>query len=166
MENLVLDLENYDLWYQPFWKTNIFYLIILLNFILVGLILFFYFKRTVKQEINPNTIPGILEKLYLMRAGEDFTEDSCKSFYIELTLHLKQFLSLHIGTDFNSKTEQEIVDYLNDNNFSQNFIQTIKDMVLGASGVKFANKKAAILQMNSDIEKIIKLIKESIQSDG
>src|SRR5690348_261553 len=131
MENLNLDLENYGLWYQPFWQTKIFYFSILILILLIFLLIF-YLKKTSKKKVeDPDTMQAILEKIYLMRTNV-YTENNCIEFYTELTFYLKKFLSIYFDVDITSKTEDEIIEYLKDNNLSQDFIQIIKDIVSGA----------------------------------
>lgn len=164
MKNLDLDLEIYDLWYEPFWQSKIFCLTLIFIILILLIFVFIYIKRKNKKIENTEitTFSDVLDKIYLMQISENCTQEECKKFYTELTFYLKKFLSLYAVQDFNSKTEDEIINYLVDNNFSPDFIQTFKDILSGASVVKFANEQAIILQMNTDLEKIIKIIKQAI----
>ena len=88
MNNFNLDLENYDLWYKPFWHTKFFYFIVIcFLFLLLCVIVFFIYKKFKKIQ-HKEDLKSILVELNNLE--KDLPKISSKEFYFILISLIKE----------------------------------------------------------------------------
>ena len=82
-----------------------------------------------------------------------------KDFYYEIILLLKQFILINYKQDFNSKTEAEIIEFLEVQEISTEFKKSLQNFGNNAIIIKFSKNNIAKENLKSDLDYIINLIK-------
>ena len=154
-----LDLEIYGPWYKPFWQEPYFYFIATALAASVTLLLFWLFlkkRKKVVQQKTPQEI--VLAKLNELKA-KNFDVQSSKQFYFELTSILKQYLTVQCDCDLMGKTDGETVGFLQTYNLSKKLVNSFKVIVDGALVIKFADQRAAQVQMDGDFLTAMEMVR-------
>lgn len=165
MEKLGLDLDVYDIWYIPFWKTQTFSLIIFVVFLLLILLLFLFLRKKKQNKVKEQlSVDDILKKLTLLddkiKSKQYLEYHEYSEFYSELILTLKQFIFVNYGYDFFSKTEEELIIFLKTENLStDDFDRNLKILMSNALSSKFAKAAVLKVQMEEDLNRCIDLVK-------
>lgn len=160
IKNSDLDLVNYGIWYEPFWKTRNFYILAsILIFLLLLLFSILIIKKIKKLKIKK------------MSPSEKFDYEinllsSClndpKIFYIKLILIFKDYLSGSFNCDLHNLTDYEMIDYLRSLNLSPQ-VTNIDSIINHAQIVKFAKSTIDKNQMVQDLL-LLKTSFKSIES--
>ena len=130
--DLKLDLENYPIWYKPFWQTlkfkiGISILVLLLLFIIIFFVYKFYKSRTKKYwEIALDKI----EKIKLIKDE--------KSSYFVLTFILKEYFSKRFNINFKNKTDDELLVNASRIDLLKTFENDLKNIFYTAKLMKFS----------------------------
>lgn len=158
MDKLGLDLEIYNIWYEPFWESQAFYasagVVILMLLLLIFLLIKKKFNKKVNEKLSFDDVLKKLEKLSQKVQNQQSIE-----FYRELIFLLKQFIFINYGLDYFSKTEQELMEFLEGQELAQEFVVNIKILMNNASNIKFANANISNSKMEEDLSKSINLVK-------
>ena len=88
-----------------------------------------------------------------------------KEFYLATTSILKTYLNHRYGYQVLSKTDDEMIRYLQDINYDGSLIDQIEEVLQGSIIIKFANAQAAQEQINADYERVISIIKHTIPKE-
>lgn len=149
-----LDLENYPIWFKPFWKTLYFKvsLFLILIFLLSGL--FFLIYRAYKNR----------KKLFWQIALQDIKDienshTDLKKSYFRLTSVLKFYLSHRYKNNFYIKTDDEVVLEIKKIKDLFLFEEDLKRIFLTAKIIKFSDAK-----FNQDIISDLGISKSIIES--
>ena len=142
------DIYNY--YYQPIWSTVYFKIFIgILLLFLILIIVFFILKRG-QSALSPWQ--------WAFSRIEKLNPESCenkkdyKLFYFELTSIVKQYLNRRFDWDTNTKTDDELLRYLQKLGFNKELLESLKKMLGGAVFVKFANEQVLKAQAKTDLE--------------
>lgn len=164
MNNLKLDLENYDMWYVPFWQTKSFYLIMFFFTLLIlcPIVLFIYkkFKKVQSKE----SLESIL--IELKNLEKNLPNKSSKEFYFILISFVKKYIFICYNIDIASKTDYELIEFLKNMKNPLVFNEEIKNIISRATSARFASRELAELQMKQDLKNMINLIESSKTMTG
>lgn len=159
---------NYGLWHTPFWQTQTFCFISLfvlgiLIFIFVILLYRSYILRRKNKKLS--SWDQALYDLRRLSDEQKVNAEHGKEFYVATTTILKTYLHQRYGYQVLSKTDDEMVRYLQNTNFDNLLIGKIDQVLQGSTIIKFANQQAAQQQINSDYETVISIIKNTIPKE-
>lgn len=161
IKNSGLDLTNYELWYQPFWKTNIFYFslfIFLLAFFIVILVLLYKKKIWKKKQLSD--IETFCYKIDLLNGNKT---KNVRKFYTELILILKEYLSSKFKYNFIKDTDEEMINSLRNFDFPADVISKLVPILIRAKMGKFANNEINETQMMDDLS-VLRSVISSFES--
>jgi len=159
MNAINLDLENYGLWYVPFWKTKLFYFaVIFFGLILLSIIIFLIYKKF-KQDNSKESLSSILRELNQLE--KDLPNKSSKEFYFKLIFLVKKYIFICYNIDISSKTDSELIEFLKNMDNPPIFNDEIKDIIYRSTSARFASRELAELQMRQDLKNMINLIESS-----
>ena len=151
--NLQLDLENYPIWYIPFWQTITFKIIIILSLVsLVFLVCFLIYK------IHKNRKKTIWELALLKIAKIENDQNEPRLTYFQLTEILKNYFSYRFNFDFTANTDDELIKNVNNVEILKLFQKDIEKIFVTAKLVKFSQNNL------SDFSSDLKLSKEIIKA--
>lgn len=152
-----LDLENYPIWYKPFWQTLSFKIGLVLVILCLISGLFFLIYRVYKNK----------KKLFWQIALQDlknienFNQD-LKDSYFKLTSILKFYFSNRFNQDFYIKTDDEIILEIKKIQELDIFHDDLKKIFLTAKLIKFSNKEASAT-LFSDLSLSKSIIESTIE---
>ena len=160
IKNSGLDLVNYGIWYEPFWKSRNFYILVSALIFLFLLIFTILIIKKIKQlkikKMSPSEKFDYETNLLSNRLNDP------KIFYIKLILIFKEYLSDSFNCDLYNLTDYEIIDFLRSLSFSSDVIN-INSTINHAQLIKFAKSKIDKNQMIKDLE-LLKTTVNSIES--
>lgn len=156
--------DIYGAVYVPFWQTKAFIYGVIASFILLILALIWLYLKYRKKPSLPiwTRAIGDIEDL---KKNNKATAASGKEFYVSLTSTLKKYMQDRYGFESIGKTDEELLEYLNQQHFSKDLIDMLKEIFLGVTIIKFANATAAQEQIDRDMQRSIIFIKRTIPSD-
>ena len=132
-----IDLDQlvpiYPAWYMPWWRTPIFYVVLVCGTLLLAAGVLYRYKR--------RRTPHALADVALQRLGKlQATVDMQYEFYCQLTALLKWYLSERYGLMLTSATDDELVQALADTHINPEIQATIKELFCAAARVRFAHE--------------------------
>jgi hypothetical protein len=157
--------DIYDYIYVPFWQTRAFIITMLLLFALLTAISIFLIiryrrKRQKEKPVPPWTLT--LEKLEKLHPQNYQTKEEFKLFYFSITSVMKRYIQKRFSHNVIEKTDEELIDYLQQNNFDLTFISQLDGILQGSLFIKFANAQALREQAQKDLNAMIELVKSTI----
>lgn len=167
IKNPQLDLNNYDIWYVPFWKTKNFYIFVLITG-LIFLTCLIYFLFRLYKNYNIKKISAI-DKFYLdIDLLNKKSNSNSKNFYSSLIVAFKNYLALSYGYNFIKNTDDELISSLKFYSLPENLFSNLALILHNAQISKFSNAQISENQMSQDLIdlKAIVLTIESIQSNN
>lgn len=161
MEQKLHDI--YDVWHVPFWQRPWFYwsvysCICMLLLLVIGIIIFTYRSRKKKIAITP--WDEALQSLTVLQQQPVVTIEQGGNLYAALTQLLKKYLHQRYGFDIESKTDEEVIVYLEQNNFDPLLLVDIREIFEGSVYIKFAHVQV----MQEHIEKDLKCSRAFIKA--
>ncbi len=135
----------YDVWHVPFWQTRFFYTILAIVGVFIFVIVLLlvvrrYYARACQRKVSPwDKALAALERL---KREEYSTTERGKLVYFTITIVLKEYLHNRYRFDVQGKTDDELLTYLQEQNFEQNLLRYLQDILDGGVMVKFANVQA------------------------
>lgn len=157
--------ENYGLWHTPFWQTETFYVIVKVCAGIAVLVLFVVLYKlyiAYKKRKKISAWDSALRDLQTLHELQRISIIPAKEFYITLSSIIKTYLYNRFGYDVLSKTDEEIVIYLQEKRCDQGIIDGIRELLQGSIAVKFANASVAQERMADAYNRTLSLIKNSI----
>lgn len=157
--------ENYGLWHVPFWQTQKFRLTVEIVVCVVLLIVIVFLVRKYLHYRKRKKLPvwdqALLELSHLKR---DHKVDVVhgREFYLTVSALIKKYFHDRFGYDVMGKTDDEAVQYLQDNYLDVHGIEEIKALLQGGVIIKFANAQAAQEQIDHDYVRAIAIITRTI----
>lgn len=159
MENKPEIFEIFEYYYEPFYQTIYFKILIALVIIsLVGLIIFVVLKRR-KKIISP--AQWAAQELAKIHIDSYQTKHDIKRFYYAITMIMKEYLFRRFGWLTLNKTDDELVPYLKKQGFNPELLEALKTMLEGSQVVKFANQDVLKTQARKDYNLAQDLIKKT-----
>lgn len=125
-------------------------------------VLCFWLYLRKRKKINLPLWIASIEEIELLKKNNVARANQGKQFYSALTNILKKYLHGRYSIDSIGKTDEELISYLNTQNFSIDITQELQEIFSGVTIVKFANVQAAQEQIDRDIQRSIMLIKKTI----
>lgn len=157
----------YDIYggvHVPFWQTRIFlYGVTASFFLLIILIIWLITQR--KKQLPAYAWTKALDKIEALKNSQRAVVEHGKEFYGALTDIIKNYLQERYGYESIGKTDEELIQYLQQNHFSKDLIEILQEIFLGITIIKFANAQAAQEQIDRDMQRTILFIKRTIPSD-
>jgi len=142
----------YGIVYMPFWKTNIFfYILIALGVVFIAFFVFFFVSRIPKNK-KKSTYEVALQEL--SEIEKLLYEDNIfgKTFYFRLTWIFKRYLHDRYGFDVYGKTDKELLFYLESSGLSTDLVHDIQVIFEGSSFIKFAKGEVVLDRMKKDLK--------------
>lgn len=148
----------------PFWQTKAFYygVIVTLGILLI-VIAWLVIKRKKKPKLPLWTLA--ITDIEALKKDNLATASKGKEFYGALTGILKRYLHDRYAFDSIGKTDEELIEYLNKQQFSPEMAEMLQEIFLGVTIIKFANAQAAQEQIDRDMQRSVLFVKRTIPSD-
>lgn len=153
--------EIYDYYTQPLLEKKYVQISIIsvLAILIVSLIFIFFWLR--RRKKIKTFWESSLEKLYALKPEKCSTKNDFKLFYFNLTNIFKKYLDQRYMWQTETKTDEELIKHLENQNFNSNLLIQIQKILEGALWVKFANQEALKIQAESDLKTIIQIIEQT-----
>lgn len=134
--------DIYAHWHIPFWKTKLFlgFLVSLFALIVLGVVIFAlrrYLKR--RRAVSVTPWDYALQKVALLELRPCVTKLDGKQVYGTLSYEMKQYVFKRYSYDVRWKTDEELISFLEDHEFSEELLADLRDIMMGSTLVKFAN---------------------------
>lgn len=155
--------EIYDYYSQPLLEKKAVQvsLFSVVTIVIVGIVVFYIFYRRRKRALNYWEIALLgLENLKLEKC---VNKNDFKLFYFKLTEIFKKYLENRYGWKAENKTDEELINLLEKQNFNREFLEPVKKMLEGALWIKFANQEALKIQAEADLRTIVNIINQTKQ---
>jgi hypothetical protein len=162
MQGKELDFyEIYDYYTQPILerKSVQITLFSILTIITVGLIFLLFWARSRKKTKTYWELA--LQDLYSLKPEKCSSKNDFKNFYFTLTSIFKKYLDKRYAWHTETKTDEELIQYLESESFDTTLLMQIQKILEGALWVKFANQDALKNQAESDLKAIIQIIEQT-----
>lgn len=156
--------EIYEYYSQPMLeKTSIRWALVLLGLCLIALTIFLFLRR----KKRPITVwEWAFKELSLLNPQKYTAKNEYKKFYFQLTGILKVYLNRRFGWHTENKTDDELLGYLQKQNFDSNLLSELAKTLQGASWVKFANEDALKNQAEADLKTVKTLVEQTKPSEN
>lgn len=118
-------------------------------YFILALVFFFIFWKKNKKK-NADQI--LQEDIDLMISHNQSTEVSKKNIYYFFVASLKTFLKNKLQINFDSKTDEELIELLESKLISPTLISELKKILLRAHDIRFSSKKITESSIKEDIE--------------
>jgi hypothetical protein len=163
MEQKLHDI--YDVWHVPFWQRAWFFwsvcaVVIIVLIIIIAIAIKLYRSRTEKVAIAP--WDTALQSLFLLQQEKVSTIEQGGNFYAKLTQILKKYLHQRYGFDIASKTDDEVVAYLEHTHFDQLLLSDMREIFEGSVYIKFAHVQVMQERIEKDLGRSIAFIKVTL----
>ena len=166
MQNQTQDFyEIYDYYTQPLLeKTSVQISLITIAIIaIVSLTVFFIMLR--RRKIALTFWEIALRDLAQLKPEKCSDKNDFKNFYFKLTNIFKKYLDIRYDWQTITKTDEELIKHLANQNFNQEMLTQIQKILEGALWVKFANQDALKLQAEADLKIITQIIERTRPTD-
>jgi hypothetical protein len=153
--------EIYDYYTQPILEQKYVQITLfsILTIITVGLIFLFFWIRSCKRIKTYWDLA--LQDLYSLKPEKCSSKKDFKSFYFTITSIFKKYLDKRYAWHTETKTDEELIKYLESESFDATLLMQIQKILEGAVWVKFANQDALKNQAESDLKIIIKIVEQT-----
>lgn len=149
--------DMYDIWYQPPWIIRYFYhSLFFIGFIILVVFGYYWYKKRVANR--KKCWHRALEQLATLNVKDH------KAFYFSLTSILKNYLIERYSVDVNSKTDWEMVKYLEDNKYGH--IKDLKKIFNETTAVKFSHQDVDDSVLREHLCLSINVVKNSVPKEG
>lgn len=163
MEQKLHDI--YDVWHTPFWQRPWFYwsmyvLMGMVFVIIVGIAIKIY--RVRKKNVSIAPWDAALQALALLQQKKITTIEQGSDLYAKLTQILKKYLHQRYGFDIASKTDDEVIVYLEQNSFDPLLLCDIREIFEGSVYIKFAHEQVMQERIEKDLERSSAFVKATL----
>jgi len=163
MEQKLHDI--YDVWHVPFWQRPWFYWSVYL-FLIIALIILIVIVinhyRSRKKMVAITAWDAALQSLDLLQQQKVTTIEQGGNLYATLTQLLKKYLHQRYGFDIESKTDDEVIVYLEKNGFDPLLLDDIREIFEGSVYIKFAHVQVMQEHIEKDLTRSIAFIKATL----
>lgn len=164
MEKIAELYPMYGLWKQPWWQTSWFFYVVSSIGTIFALGLFWLLVRWYHQRKRRKTPWDLalarLADLQLMLAKQP--DIPSKEIYIRITIIIKNYLYSHYAFNVESKTDDELIEFLEQTSLDQALITILQEMVKNSTEAKFAQQQLDASIATRDIQSCIQLIRKTI----
>jgi len=144
--------ELYDVWYQPFWHSRLFFVMISCFLVLCMMgALWWYFKR--KKNVPRDPWEEMVEKLTtLERSIHNDEKQHATIFYTELIVLIKSCLTGYYQLSCTSKTHEELIEDIQKLVLPSEFRTSLSMILHHATHVTFAQYYLTGQCMQNDLD--------------
>jgi hypothetical protein len=157
--------ENYGLWHIPYWQTQKFQLMMEIGCVVAGLLVVVLLIKKYVQYRKRKKLPlwdQALLDLRCLQKEHKVNVVHGKEFYLTVAALLKKYFHDRFGYDVLSKTDEEVVAYLQEHYLDAYGVQEIKALLQGSEIIKFANAQVAQEQIEHDYLRAVAIITKTI----
>lgn len=157
--------ENYGLWHVPIWQTDQCKLAMKISAIIILLMVVLFCVRKYVQYRKRKKLPlwdQALADLNQLKQEHKVDVLYGKEFYVTVSALLKKYFYDRFGYDVIGKTDDEMIQYLQEHYPDVQSIEDIKALLQGSVIIKFANVQAAQEQIDHDYVRSIAIITRTI----
>jgi hypothetical protein len=163
MEQKLHDI--YDVWHVPFWQRAWFFwsvcaLALVVLILIVGIIIKKYRSRKKMVVVAP--WDAALQSLSMLQQEKVATIEQGGNLYAAITRILKNYVHQRYGFDIASKTDDELVVYLEQNHFDPLLLSDIREIFEGSVYIKFAHVHVMQERIEKDLERSIAFVKATV----
>lgn len=158
--------ENYGLWQVPFWQKDSFKVACTVAGVVLCLVLIFLCVRVYKNYKKRKKLSAWDQALFDLEAlnkNQKVHVVHGKEFYLAVSDILKKYLTARFKYDVLAMTDAEVVEYLKVHHGDPVIVGEIETVLHGGVIIKFANVQAAQEQINQDYERVVEIIKSTIE---
>ena len=156
MQDQLIDI--YDIWYEPFWKSAWFTILIIVIVSALLLMLCYYaYKKYVARNRVVNCEVLAQRPLDALKNFHIVTKQDSKDCYFSLSLIIKHYLASRYNDAFLRLTDEEIMKQSSDY-MSEEDVQLLQQIIQGMKFVKFEHEVAMAQKLEKDIDLIEKFI--------
>ncbi len=153
-------IDIYDIWYKPFWQSDLMYIIKIIAIVfLIGLLLYYFYIKYVQKQDVLGAAEIAYRDLDVLQNFHIATKQDSKNCYFSLSLIIKNYLGSRYHMKLSRLTDNEIVkqakNYMTDDN-----VRLLQKILQGMVFVKFEYEVAAIQKLENDIA----LVREFIEN--
>jgi hypothetical protein len=157
--------ENYGLWHVPIWQTEKFQLgiqiaAVVLLLLIVACVVRKYMQYRQRKKLS--LWDQALADLNALKQEHKVDVLYGKEFYVTVSVLLKKYFHDRFGYDLIGKTDDEMIQYLQEHYSDAQSIEDIKALLQGSVIIKFANVQAAQEQIDHDYVRSIAIITRTI----
>ncbi|GEM_PF-5886322 len=164
MEKIAELYPMYGLWKQPWWQTSWFFYTASGIATIFALGLLWLLARWYRQKKHKKTPWDLaltrLADLQLMVTKQPSMPS--KEIYIRITIIIKNYLYSHYAFNVESKTDDELITFLEQASFDHTLITVLQEMVKNSIEAKFAQQQLDASIATRDIQSCIQLIRKTI----
>jgi len=158
--------ENYGVWHVPFWHTQWFIIAVKvaigLFLCLVCLLLVrWYIVLQRRKKLSPKE--QLLADLEALKSENKVSVALGKEFYSSLSDIIKRYFFYCYGYDVLTKTDAELLHYLQQEQVDEAVVQEMKDILRGSEIIKFANAQAAQERILADYERVLGMVRKTVE---
>lgn len=157
--------ENYGLWHIPIWQTEKFQLIVMIIAALSSFVVIMFLVRKYIQYRKRKRLSlwdQALADLNQLKTAHKVDVMYGKEFYVTVSALLKKYFYDRFGYDVMGKTDDEMIQYLQEHYPDTQSIDDMKALLQGSVVIKFANVQAAQEQIDHDYVRSIAIITRTI----
>ena len=157
--------ENYGLWHVPIWQTEKFQLAVKVTAcLLLFLVIAFFIRKYVqyRRRKRLSLWDQALADLNQLKKEHKVDVLYGKEFYVTVSVLLKKYFHDRFDYDVVGKTDDEMINYLQEHYPDTQSIEDIKALLQGGVVIKLANAQAAQEQLDHDYVRAIAIITRTI----
>jgi hypothetical protein len=160
--------DIYGMWHEPFWQTSWFhgicYALIVCIVLLLGLIIGYYiYRKLYKNRLSAWQYACLQLEPLTKRQYQD--REDAKQAYTIITSVLKEYCASRFSWPVISATDDEFATYVKTTSLLPELVEDIQHIVSGAVMVKFANQNALALQVITDANRALSVVRMTIPQD-
>ena len=149
--------EIYGYYYSSLWESMWFkILIISLVICVLGVLFFWLWWNKKNKKLAP--WDWALAELSKFSIKKFSNQEEYKDFYFALTSIVKSYLSKRYGWSVESKTDSELIKWLEKQKFDREIIDMLSKIAEGASWIKFANADVLRSQAEADLQSVLTMV--------
>jgi hypothetical protein len=157
--------ENYGLWHVPFWQTETFYFVLKVCAVVIALSVCVGLYKAYVAYKKRKKLPAwdaALRDLSNLKNAHKLDAAQGKEFYLATSSIVKTYLCNRFGYDLLSKTDDEVVGYLQEKKADAELTEDVRALLQGSIVIKFAKAQAAQEKINHDYNRAISIVKKTI----
>lgn len=162
--------ENYDYYYIPFWQTRGFVLLFIAFVLLCVVVggMWYYLRFRARDAVLKQLTPGqwALQKLSQLSPEQCASPEAFKKFYFDLTNIVKVYLHKRYGWPVLDKTDNELLEFVQKNQFDRALVKDLRTVFSGALYIKFAGQDALRTQAERDRDLMCALVMKTKGEDA
>jgi len=153
----------YGLWHTPFWQTTWFYVLVITFIILfISFIIWLLIRKFLRKKKKKAAWEQANSELEALKKLVRDAKISPQGFYLSLTEIVKRYLYNRFGHDLFGQTDQEVMQFLQDQKFNKELLESMQEMFESMRLIKFANESTVKEVMEKDLAKSFDLVRKTV----